>query len=73
MSHVARIFQDQGNEYFVCDDDSSDLDARGTPHNTKFQAIRAAAQQGYTHAVGSGTWWRGIRRIPTRMRENSDV
>ncbi len=63
MEKVARIFEDTGG-YFICDDDGY-LDARGTAHKTKADAMRAAARNGYTHATGSGTpWGNEVRRIP---------
>jgi hypothetical protein len=52
---IARIFEDIGG-YFICDDDDDILDARGYAHCTKAEAMRAAAEQGYTHARGSGTY-----------------
>ena len=68
---VARIFEDVGG-YYVCDDALDYLDARGMPHATKAAALRAAATdygdgEFYTHAVGSGTYWDGVRAIPARF------
>ena len=55
---TARIFEDVGG-YFICDDTSDFLDARGTPHASKAEALRAAYQSGYTHAIGSGAYKQG--------------
>jgi len=56
---IARIFQEPTGLYHVCND-AGPLDARGTGHRTKAEAMRAAARDGYTHARGSGTY-RGNR------------
>ena len=69
---VARIFEDVGG-YYVCDEDGP-LDTRGVPHATKAEALRAAAKvwpgtEPYTHAVGSGTYWDGVRAIPAKYRD----
>lgn len=56
---IARIFIDVGGIY-VCDDALPYLDTRGGAYPTKASALRAAAEQGYTHAKGSGTY-RGNR------------
>jgi len=55
---TARIFRDVGG-YYVCDDDLDYLDARGHAYPTKAAALRAAWEQGYTHAVGSGCYREG--------------
>lgn len=65
---IAVIFEDVGG-YFYCDADSECLDARGTPSNTKAQAMRRAAASGYTHAKGSGTYWDGVQAIPSQFFE----
>jgi hypothetical protein len=52
---VARIFEDVGG-YYICDDGMDYLDARGTAFNSKAYAMKIAAQSGYTHARGSGTY-----------------
>lgn len=52
---TARIFSDVGG-YYVCDSSLPHLDARGKRHSTKADALRAAYQAGYTHAVGSGCY-----------------
>lgn len=53
---VARIFEDIGG-YFICDDELDYLDTRGAPRKTKRRALTDAANNGYTHATGSGTYW----------------
>ena len=57
---VARVFEDVGG-YYVCDDSLPYLDARGYAHKTKSEAMRAAFEQGYTHAVGSGAYRQGAK------------
>lgn len=66
---TARIFAESTGKYHICDDDGGMLDARGKGHDTKADALRAAAYMGYTHATGSGTYWEGTRRIPAKYRE----
>jgi hypothetical protein len=61
---TARIFEEADGKYYICDDDAEILDARGKGHPTKAEAMRAAADMGYTHAVGSGTYWEGVRKLP---------
>ncbi len=69
MEKVARIFEDIGG-YYICDDANDTLDARGTAHKTKADAMRAAVQSGYTHAAGSGTpWGNVVRRIPKQYMD----
>ena len=58
MSHVARIFKEVDGRYYICDEGSKLLDARGTAHLTKRQAMMAALRDGYTHGIGSGTYSR---------------
>lgn len=64
---VAYIFEDIGG-WYVCSDELDHLDTSGVAHPTKADALRAAAAWGYTHAVGSGTYWEGTRAIPRRFR-----
>lgn len=52
---IARIFEDVGG-YYICDDSLDYLDARGAAYPNKASAMRSAAEQGYTHARGSGTY-----------------
>ena len=59
---VARIFREPNGLYYICDDNLSYLDARGVGYRTKADALRAAARD-YTHAVGSGTYWVGVRSL----------
>jgi hypothetical protein len=59
---VARIFREVNGLYYVCDDSIPALDARGQGYRTKAEAMRAAARD-YTHAVGSGTYWAGVRSL----------
>jgi hypothetical protein len=63
---VARIFEDVGG-FYVCTEEHM-LDTRGTAYPTKASALRAAAANGYTHAIGSGCYWQGERRIPKLYR-----
>lgn len=65
---VARIFEEVTGKYHYCDDSLDCLDARGHGYDTKAGALRAASYDGYTHAVGSGCYWDGIRRIPQKLR-----
>lgn len=62
MKHkaVARIFEDV-NGYYVCD--NGKLDTRGRCYKTKIAAIRAAARDGYSQAIGSGCYWDGVKSI----------
>lgn len=64
-ANVARIFEDVGG-YYICDEDGP-LDARGKAYDTKADALRAAATCGYTHAIGSGCYWTGTRKIPGNL------
>lgn len=70
---IARIFADIGG-YYICDNHEDYLDARGVAYPSKAAALRAAAdnyggvQEPYTHAIGSGTYWQGIKRIPAKFR-----
>ncbi len=66
---TARIFEEPTGKYHICDDGLDYLDARGHAHDTKADAMRAAARDGYIHAIGSGTYWDGIKRIPKKYRE----
>ena len=52
---IARIFEDVGG-YYICDESSEYLDARGCSYPTKSSAMRAAYDAGYSHACGSGTY-----------------
>ncbi len=65
---IARIFEEVTGKYHICDEDGP-LDARGHAHDTKADAMRAAARDGYTHCVGSGTYRKGIHRIPASLRD----
>ena len=67
MRAVARIFDDVGG-YYVCSDAINHLDARGRCYPTKAAAMRAAAEMGYTHCAGSGTYYDGVRAIPLAYR-----
>ena len=60
---VARIFREHNGLYYVCDDSIPALRARGRGYRTKAEALRAAARDSYTHAVGSGTYWAGVRSL----------
>ena len=62
MKKVARIFEDVGG-YYVCSDELPYLDARGPSYRTKAAAQRAAKEMGYTHAIGSGCYKRGVRKL----------
>ena len=63
---TAYIFEDV-NGYYICDPDGP-LDARGKAHQSKAEAMRAAAYEGYTHAEGSGTYWDGVKKIPGKYQ-----
>jgi hypothetical protein len=65
---VARVFEESTGKYHHCADSLDYLDARGTGHTTKASALHAAYHNGYTHAVGSGCTWQGVKRIPARFR-----
>ena len=67
---VARIFEDVGG-YHLCSDGMRVLWTEPNPSPTKADALRQAWQSGYTHAVGSGTHWDGIRAIPVQYRDYS--
>ena len=62
IESIARIFEDT-NGYYFCDDLEGFLDARGYAFESKIEAIRAAANDGYSHAIGSGTYWKGVKSI----------
>ena len=68
---VARIFSDVNYRYHISPEENDILDARWTSYETKAGALRAAAAVGYTHAIGSGTYWDGVRTIPRRFRSNA--
>ena len=70
MKKVARIFEDT-NGYQVCSEDDEMLDARGKSYPNKSSALRGASYSGYTHAIGSGTYWGNkVRAIPKQYRES---
>ena len=62
---TARIFE-ESDGYHVCNEASNYLDARGRGYKTKASALRAASYDGFTHAIGSGCYWSGIRKIPAK-------
>ena len=64
---VALIFIEPTGLYHISAKDLGYLDARGKGYPTKMAAIMAAARLGYTHASGSGTYWRGERSIAHYM------
>lgn len=68
---VARIFEECTGKYHICDDASDCLDARGTGHETKAEALRVAASgpDAYTHATGSGTYWGNAVRSIAAWRQ----
>jgi hypothetical protein len=72
MMKMARVFEDVGG-YYVCDDNLDYLDARGRAYPTKAAAMRAAADAGYTHARGSGTYHNGTTTLPNFQLKNSDA
>jgi hypothetical protein len=59
---TARIFEDATGMYYICSEDDDCLDARGRGYQTKTEALRAAAAS-YTHAIGSGCPWDGVRSL----------
>lgn len=63
---IAIIFQDLDGHYYVSPDALDYMDSSGAGYRTKADALRAAAECGFTHACGSGTYWHGTRRIPAR-------
>ena len=67
---VARLFFEHDGIH-ICDDSSEYLDARGYAYQSKAEALRQAHLDGYAHAVGSGTSWDGIKRIPARYRQHT--
>jgi hypothetical protein len=69
MKKIARIFLESDGRYYICPEDGDFYDARGRGHNSKSSALRAAWRDGYTHAIGSGTYWGGVRSIPPRYRD----
>lgn len=66
LKRTARIFEDVGG-YYVCSEAGEFLDTRGPAYRTKADALRAATVSGYEYAVGSGTYWSGVRKIPSRF------
>lgn len=68
MNKTARIFEDVGG-YYICDESSEFLDACGSSYSRISDALRAAIYNGYTHAIGSGTYWDGVKKIPARYKE----
>jgi len=65
---IARI-HDVPDGWGISDDELDYLETGGPVHRTKAEALRAASADGYTHAVGSGCPWSGVRRIPERYVE----
>ena len=63
MKKVARIFQEMSGKFYVCSDELDYMDATGPSYGKKSEALWAASELGYTHAVGSGTYWTGTRSI----------
>jgi hypothetical protein len=64
---VAWVFQEVDGLYRVSNYHDI-LVTDGPGYKTKADALRAADRAGYTHAIGSGTYWPGIRRIPAEYR-----
>ena len=65
---VAIIFLEGDGLYRISGTGLGFLDARGRAYPTKAAAIRAAADMGYTHVTGSGSYWPGVRRIPEKYK-----
>lgn len=65
---VARVFQENTGKYHYCSDELDYLDARGQGFSSKAKALTAAHNAGYTHAIGSGCSWDGIKRIPAKYK-----
>lgn len=64
---VARIFEDVGG-YHICDDSLSYLRMSDYPLQTKAEALRSAFYNGYSYAIGSGTYWGNkVRKIPRKF------
>jgi len=67
---IAHIHEEPTGRYHVSDASLDYLDARGPGYLTKAEALRQAAEAGYTHAQGSGTYWHGVRTIPAGLERN---
>lgn len=65
---IARIFEDVGG-YYVCDERLNYFDTRRYRHPNKSSALRSALRNGYTHAIGSGCYWQGVKKIPRKFIE----
>lgn len=52
---IARIFEHSGR-FYVCAEAAGRLDTSRGSFATKAAAMRGAKLQGYTHAIGSGTY-----------------
>jgi hypothetical protein len=59
---TARIFEDVGGFFYVCDDALPYLDTRGRAYPSKSAALIAAWESGYDRAVGSGCYRSGSIR-----------
>jgi len=68
---VARIFEDVGG-YHICNDADTCLTTSAFPCATKADALRCAWRNGFTHAIGSGCPWDGVRAIPARYQVEYD-
>lgn len=69
MENTARIFEDVGG-YHICDEACNRIITSSFPKKTKSEALRSAYRNGYTHAIGSGTYWGNIvRKIPKKYHE----
>ncbi|WP_028321260.1 hypothetical protein [Desulfatiglans anilini] len=65
---IAHVFEEVTGLYHFCSNDLPYRDARGPGYKSKAAAVRAAWQSGYTHAMGGGCPWTGLRLIPGRFR-----
>lgn len=72
MRHVANIWQTFDDGYFVCVENCAHGRCRmGVVEvfDTKAAALRGASRDGFTHAMGVGTYWEGTRKIPKQYRD----
>lgn len=68
MSHIARIFEDVGG-FYINDEQETLLRTDGKCYPTKKEALLTAYRSGYTHAVGSGTYYRnGVHSIASQIK-----
>jgi hypothetical protein len=66
---VLAYIHEESGQYYITSEDGSCFDP--TPYPTKLAAMTAAASgpDAYTHAIGSGTYWPGVRSIRAFRQE----